>query len=140
MIIFSEISLGQESFSECYDSLHWRITHNTFHDRNPYTKWNECIKGKDMPYLSLQTVSGERIETKDLIGKVIVINLWFTSCHPCITELPALNRLVKEYGDKNVVFLGLSTDTKEMLDSDFFPKYWFDLLYLALIYIQSPKI
>jgi thiol-disulfide isomerase/thioredoxin len=56
----------------------------------------------------------KRIETKDLEGKVIVINLWFTTCHPCIAELPALNKLVKEYKDKNVVFLGLSTDTKEI--------------------------
>ena len=72
-----------------------------------------------MPFLSLQTMTGEKIETKDIKDKVIVINLWFIACRPCIAELPALNKLVKEYKDKNVVFLGLSTDTKEMLDSDF---------------------
>ena len=84
-----------------------------------YERLANCIKGKEMPLLSLKTISGEKIETKDLKGKVIVINLWFTTCHPCIAELPALNKLVKEYKDKNVVFLGLSTDTKEILDRDF---------------------
>ena len=131
LILISKISLGQETFAECYDSLHRRLTHGASNNYsqdmiNNIEKWNECIKGKEMPFLSLQTVSGEKIETKDLKGKVRVINLWFTNCHPCIAELPALNKLVQEYKDKNVVFLGLSTDTKELLDSDFFPKYKFD--------------
>jgi len=125
LLFIAQVSLAQKTFSDCSDSLSWHIKHNTF-TPDVFIKWNDCIKGKEMPFLSLQTISGEKIETKDLKGKVIVINLWFTSCHPCIAEIPALNKLVKEYKDKNVVFLGLSTDTKEMLDSDFFPKYKFD--------------
>jgi peroxiredoxin len=129
MIILSfvfgtQVSFAQKTFSECYDTLHWKLTHSrAAPDMNVFTQWNDCIKGKEMPLLSLKTISGEKIETKDLKGKVIVINLWFTTCHPCIAELPALNKLVKEYKDKNVVFLGLSTDTKEILDRDFFPNY-----------------
>ena len=127
LILLTKVSFAQKTFSECYDTLHWKLTHSrTAPDMNVFTRWNDCIKGKEMPLLSLKTISGEKIETKDLKGKVIVINLWFTSCHPCIAELPALNKLVKEYKNKNVVFLGLSTDTKEMLDRDFFPNYKFD--------------
>jgi peroxiredoxin len=125
-VFASQVTLAQKNFSECYDTLLQRLTHSTGHVISGMSDWQNCIKGKEMPYLSLQTISGEKIETKNLKGKVIVINLWFTTCHPCIAELPALNKLVKEYKDKNVVFLGLSTDTKEMLDADFFPKYKFD--------------
>ena len=126
-VFAAQISFAQKTFSECYDTLHWKLTHSTAApDMNVFTQWNDCIKGKEMPLLAVKTISGEKIETKDLKGKVIVINLWFTTCHPCIAELPALNKLVKEYKDKNVVFLGLSTDTKEMLDRDFFPNYKFD--------------
>ena len=60
-----------------------------------------------------------------------MINLWFTSCYPCIAELPALNRLAKEYKDKDVVFIGLSLDSKKMLDRDFFPNYKFDFKIVA---------
>ena len=125
-VFATQVSLAQKTFSECYDTLHQRLIDSTGFNFNVMNDWQNCIKGKEMPYLSLQTISGEKIETKDFKGKVIVINLWFTTCHPCIAELPALNKLVKEYKDKNVVFLGLSTDTKEMLDSDFFPTYKFD--------------
>jgi peroxiredoxin len=125
-VFASYVSLAQTTFSECYDTLYQRLTHATSRNITGMSDWQNCIKGKEMPYLSLQTISGEKIETKDLKGKVIVINLWFTTCHPCIAELPALNKLVREYKDKDVVFLGLSTDTKEMLDRDFFPNYKFD--------------
>jgi len=126
-VFTAQISFAQKTFSECHDSLQWKLTHSrTAPDMNFFTQWNDCIKGKEMPLLSLKTISGEKIETKDLKGKVIVLNLWYTTCHPCIAELPALNKLVIEYKNKNVVFLGLSTDTKEMLDRDFFPNYKFD--------------
>ena len=125
LVLVTIISFAQKSFSECYDSLSWHMKNNSF-TLEVFNKWNNCIIGKEMPFLSLQTIMGEKIETKDIKDKVIVINLWFISCRPCIAELPALNKLVKEYKEKNVVFLGLSTDTKEMLDADFFPKYKFD--------------
>jgi len=128
LVFLGKISLAQKTFPECYDTLSYRQTHEKTFNLNNMIDWENCVKGKKMPYLSLQTISGEKIETKNLQGKVIVINLWFTTCHPCIAELPALNKLVKEYKDKNVVFLGLATDTKEMLDSDFFPNYKFDFI------------
>jgi peroxiredoxin len=125
-VFAAQISLAQKTFSECYDTLYQRLMDPKGPNFTSMIDWQNCVKGKEMPFLSLQTVSGEKIETKDLKGKVIVINLWFTSCHPCIAELPALNKLVKEYKDKNVVFLGLSTDTKEILGRDFFPNHKFD--------------
>jgi len=141
LVFATQASFAQKTFSECYDTLHHHLTNDK--DFNPIrdmSDWQNCIKGKEMPYLSLKTISGEKIETQNLAGKVIVINLWFTTCHPCIAELPALNKLVKEYKNKNVVFLGLSTDTKDYLDTDFFPKYKFDFTIVADAYNIVQKI
>ncbi len=121
-----KLSSGQGGFSTCFDTLFRHLRNDSVLNANVYTDWQNCIKGKPMPSLSVKTISGEKIETKDLRGKVLVINMWFTACHPCMAELPALNRLVKEFKGKDVVFLGLSTDTKESLDKYFFPKYKFD--------------
>ncbi|HEU5168228.1 MAG TPA: TlpA disulfide reductase family protein [Chitinophagaceae bacterium] len=131
-LFFSGYCFAQNSFNECRDSIQWHFNNDTAFDfGNNISKWQNCIQGKQMPELSLETITGEKIETKDLKGKVIVINLWFTTCQPCIAELPALNRLVEEYKKKNVVFLGISTDTKTILDTDFFPKYKFDFKIIA---------
>src|SRR5688572_16567419 len=130
LLLLSKVSLTQ-TFRECYDTLYHHMTNDSIPSLGPVKTWKNCINGKPMPELSLTTVTGEKIETKDLKGRVIVINLWFTTCHPCIAELPALNRLVEEYNNKDVVFIGISTDTKAILDADFFPKYKFDFKIIA---------
>lgn len=130
LFFLNKVSLTQ-TFRECYDTMYYHLTHDSPPNPELVKTWNNCINGKLMPELSLKTVTGEKIETKDLKGKVIVINLWFITCHPCIAELPALNRLVEEYKNKDVAFLGISTDTKAMLDADFFPKYKFDFKIIA---------
>jgi thiol-disulfide isomerase/thioredoxin len=129
VVIFlaGKLTRAQNEFSGCTDTLLSQLSNsNKVIEGNVLSDWEDCIKGKRMPYLSLKTITGEKIETKNLAGKILVINLWFTACHPCMAELPALNRLVKEYKGKDVVFLGLSTDTRENLESDFFPKYKLD--------------
>src|SRR5688572_6758425 len=91
LFFLSKVSFAQ-TFRECYDTMYYHITHDSIASLKPVIVWKNCINGKTMPELSLKTVNGEKIETKDLKGKVIVLNLWFTACHPCIAELLALNR------------------------------------------------
>jgi thiol-disulfide isomerase/thioredoxin len=131
IILLTTISRGQSNFSGCPDSLYWRLTHDTGMRMVSIQDWRDCIKGKHMVDLSLQTISGEKIKTKKLLGKVIVINLWFTGCAPCVAEIPALNQLVKEYTGKDVVFLAITSDTKEKLDSQFLPVHKFDFDIIA---------
>ena len=44
-------------------------------------------------------------ESNQLRGRVLVINFWFTTCGPCIREMPVLNELAAGYNVKNVIFL-----------------------------------
>lgn len=43
-------------------------------------------------------------------NELLVINLWQTTCGPCIVEIPELNELVTKYGDSNVRFLAFSDE------------------------------
>lgn len=61
-------------------------------------------KGKPLPDITLETMDGKTITSKDLKGKIVMINFWSTTCGPCIIEMPELNRLQEDYKDK-VVFL-----------------------------------
>lgn len=61
-------------------------------------------KGKPIPDMTLKTLDGRTITSKDLKGKVVMINFWSTTCKPCLIEIPELNRLQEEYKDK-VIFL-----------------------------------
>lgn len=64
--------------------------------------------GKPAPDFSLKDMNGKTWTLRELKGKVVVLNFWFTSCPPCNLEMPELNQLVKDYQGKNVVFLALT--------------------------------
>ncbi len=58
----------------------------------------------------LKAASGDPIKLANYSGKVIFVNLWATWCGPCRMETPELVKLHKEYQDRGVEFVGLSTE------------------------------
>jgi thiol-disulfide isomerase/thioredoxin len=57
----------------------------------------------------LKSTSGATVSLHEFEGKVIFINLWATWCPPCIAEMPQLQKLYNDYGDK-IEFLFVSNE------------------------------
>ena len=57
-----------------------------------------------------RAASGPPIKLADHSGKVLLVNLWATWCGPCRLETPELVKLHKEYQDRGVELIGLSTE------------------------------
>lgn len=61
--------------------------------------------------------NGNKIDLKNLEGKIVVLNFWFINCAPCRIEMPDLNDLADSFkNNKNVVFIAIALDKKENLD------------------------
>lgn len=75
----------------------------------------QLAKGTLAPDFSVTSLEGERLDSTELKGKVIVLNFWYISCPPCRTEIPRLNRLVDRFRDKGVVFIAFAPDSVEDL-------------------------
>lgn len=58
----------------------------------------------------LKSANGEPIRIADYSGKVLLVNLWATWCGPCRNETPELVKLHKEYQDRGLEMIGLSTE------------------------------
>jgi len=56
------------------------------------------------------SLKNEKIDTKKMLGDIIVYNFWFTTCGPCKAEIPKLNQLKEKYKDKNVHFIAIALD------------------------------
>ena len=72
-----------------------------------------CMIGKKFPSFSATTISGKTYSTDDLEGKVVFVTSWFSSCAPCVAEIPVLNELSKQYKSKDFLVLSFSTDDAE---------------------------
>lgn len=55
------------------------------------------------------TLDGKPFALSDLIGHVVVINVWGSWCVPCRKEAPALARLAQETAEDGVRFVGINT-------------------------------
>ncbi|HVE59053.1 MAG TPA: TlpA disulfide reductase family protein [Pyrinomonadaceae bacterium] len=68
------------------------------------------------PQIRLTAIDGKQVNTQDFRGKIVVYNLWFVGCPPCMEEIPKLNEIVDEFQGKDVVFLGVSSSSKNDID------------------------
>ncbi len=73
--------------------------------------------GTDAFSFSATDINGNEYSLNSLKGKIIVMNFWFVECKPCVMEMPELNKLVENYKNKDVVFLGFATNDKAKIDS-----------------------
>lgn len=64
------------------------------------------------PSFQLHDESGKRRTLDEFRGQVVVLNFWATWCRPCIDEMPALDRVNREYADKGVAVLGVAMDER----------------------------
>ena len=60
---------------------------------------------------SYPNISSEIISLSSFRGRLVYIDVWATWCGPCIAEIPYLERLQKNYENKDIVFLSVSVDT-----------------------------
>ena len=58
--------------------------------------------------------SGQAVNFESLAGEVVLLNFWATWCPPCIAEMPALDALYREYGDR-VTFVLVSNESPEVV-------------------------
>lgn len=72
--------------------------------------------GNPFPSFDLKDINGISYNNKSLEGKIVVVKFWFLNCKPCIKEIPALNKLVNSYKDRDdIVFLSFALDANEAL-------------------------
>ncbi|MBR1777531.1 MAG: TlpA family protein disulfide reductase [Alphaproteobacteria bacterium] len=53
---------------------------------------------------------GEKTSLRDFRGKILLVNIWSTSCAQCVVELPMLDRLQKDMGGVKFHVIALSSD------------------------------
>jgi cytochrome c biogenesis protein CcmG, thiol:disulfide interchange protein DsbE len=74
-------------------------------------------KGFLAPDFALQNADGKTVRLSELRGEPVVINVWASWCTPCREEMPALQRVYRDYEDQSVVILGLNSTSQDTRDA-----------------------
>ncbi|WP_405566406.1 redoxin family protein [Polaribacter sp. Asnod6-C07] len=78
---------------------------------NAYAQNQLMGKGKPSPkFENYVDIKGGTKSLSSFKGKYVYIDVWATWCGPCIQQIPYLQALEKEYHNKNIVFVSISTD------------------------------
>jgi len=106
-----------EAFDLLFVDENKSLTHDEF--RVLENNFLENLIGCNAIDFNVKTLDGEDLIFESLKGKVVVLNFWFTTCLPCLKEIPELNKVEALYDSDEVVFIGFARDTPNELNSFF---------------------
>src|SRR5262245_39096906 len=92
---------------------------------------NASEVGDRFPDFKLKDLMGRVVSSEQFQGKIMVVNLWMTTCPPCKKEMPILQRLQDKYATRGVIVVGISADDSMKTAEKFARKL--DIKYALLI-------
>jgi len=74
---------------------------------------NASMTKETAPNFSITLFDGGNFQLSEHKGKPVLINFFASWCVPCKEEMPALEKMSREYKAKGVSFLGIAVDDSE---------------------------
>ena len=66
--------------------------------------------GTAAPLYHAVSLDGDSVSLEAQRGKVVLLNVWATWCHPCRAEIPELRAVHSKYKDRGFELIGVSVD------------------------------
>lgn len=124
LFIISHVAFGQHCFEDCatryYEYVNTKLfdtngvmnINNINKSTELFERMQDSLIGCKTPEFNVKSIDGKKFTSKNLIGKVIVLNFFSIATNaPCRTEMLSLNKLVTKTSDTNVVFIAFSSDS-----------------------------
>lgn len=66
-----------------------------------------------VPDFSLPKPDGKKLRLRDFRGKVVLLNFWASWCLPCREEMPSMERLYREFKNRDFVVVAVNVKDKK---------------------------
>jgi len=71
----------------------------------------EVNVGDAAPEFAVKDETGKELKLSDYRGNVVFLNFWYTTCPPCIKEMPDMELVNRVFKDRKFKMVPISTDT-----------------------------
>jgi peroxiredoxin len=72
---------------------------------------NYKMEGRPIPKFSFKDLNGKLYTSENTKGKIVLFKCWFIACVACVKEMPALNKLIAKYKDRDdILYISLAID------------------------------
>ncbi len=88
--------------------------------------------------IKLQDVNGTSTNFEQAEGEVVFLNFWATWCPPCVAEMPSINELYEDYGEKVSFYIITNESTVKTIP--FLKNKELDLPVYQMLSIPSKEI
>lgn len=88
------------------------------------------LSGTEAPDFRLTDLDGRPHRLANYRGKVVVLDFWASWCAPCRRELPAIEKLHREYRSRGLVVLAVNSESEKVARS-FVKKYGYTFTVLT---------
>ena len=86
-------------------------------------KIKKQLAGKPAPELSVTDIHGNPVALSALEGKTVLLDFWTTWCPPCRADAPALDKLYRKYGEKDLMIVGISVSEDRAIVEKFLKEH-----------------
>jgi len=70
--------------------------------------WFAFGSSKQVPDATFTLLSGQKVSTAQLKGKVYLVNFWATDCDTCIKEMPQMVQTYNQFKDQGLEFVAVA--------------------------------
>ena len=115
-------SLKRMNYGAVLDAGLFKLPESGVHEVKELTRWNAArikkqLVGKPAPELEVTDIQGNPVSLADLKGKTVLLDFWATWCPPCVADAPALDKLYRKYGAKELMIVGISvSEEREVVE------------------------
>lgn len=90
----------------------------------------DCMIGSELPAFEVESLDGKKISKEGLKGKMTIINFWFTTCPPCVAEIPGFATIIERYGKDNINYIAVG-DNSQLEISEFLQTHPWDFIHIS---------
>jgi peroxiredoxin len=101
------------SYGSPADAKLFQLPSKDMHEVKELSRWNAAkikkqLAGKPAPDLMVTDINGTKLALSDFRGKTVLLDFWTTWCPSCREDAPALDKLYRKYGDRELTIIGIS--------------------------------